>query len=822
MRPIDQLLRELTVEEKAALLEGFESWMTNAVPRLDIPAVYLTDGPVGVRKKADTTGTGSLGLGKSCPSTAFPTGVTIANGWSEENARRMGEAVGKECCAYDVQVLLGPAMNLKRDPRCGRNFEYYSEDPVLAGKLAAAFTRGVQSTGTAACPKHFALNNTEDYRYMGDSVVDERAARELYLKAFEICVRESDPKTMMCAYNKINGTHASENAWLMTDILRGEWGYKGLVMTDWGATHDRVAGVKAGVELDMPGGVWENRKAIIRAAKTGELTEEELNRAVARVLSLVESAAKQEKGGAKPEELFDSHLELATNLACDGAVLLKNEEKILPLNREDRVLVVGDLFTKMRYQGAGSSGLNPARLVTPKMAFDAAGVSYSYQRGYREIEDSVDVDLEIEALTAAKEADTVLFFGGLTDLFESEGYDRKDISLPENQISLIRKLCAVGTKVVVVLFGGSAVELPFEESAAAILHMFLPGEGGGEACRRVLFGEAEPGGRLSETWMRSCGDIPYGDRFGKAEIEQYRENIYVGYRYFDEAAEKIRYPFGYGLSYTEFAWRGGSVSLADGTITAYITVENTGSRTGSEVVQLYTGRNANTSVFKAQKELKAFRKITLAPGERREVVLEVAESELSYYNTVEKAWVLENGSYPVHLAASARDIRFTGTIEVTGQREAATPYSEEAVRSYADIALCAIPDSVFEETIGRPIPQEPDTLPFTVESPIRNYHHTPCGKFLRGCIVKGVSFTGRKIRKLPEGRERDELVKNQHFLLELIPQNCARSLVQSSGGMVQMKVARAVTAFANGHIFRALRELIKRDKPLPLPCKQKK
>ncbi len=822
MRAIEELLRELTVAEKAALLEGYESWMTNAVPRLDIPAVYLTDGPVGVRKKADTKGSGNLGLGKSCPSTAFPTGVTIANGWSEENARRMGEAVGKECRAYDVQVLLGPAINLKRDPRCGRNFEYYSEDPVLAGKLAAGFTTGVQSTGTAACPKHFALNNTEDYRYMGDSVADERAERELYLKAFEICVRESSPKTMMCAYNKINGTHASENAGIMTDILRGEWGYEGLVMTDWGATHDRVAGVKAGVELDMPGGIWENRKAIIQAAESGELTEEDLNRAVERVLKLVASFDGQKKCDEKPEKLFEEHLKLATELACEGAVLLKNEDNALPLQQEEHVLVVGDLFTKMRYQGAGSSGLNPAYLISPQMAFDASGVAYTYKRGYREIEHSVDVELEIDALAEAKNVDTVLFFGGLTDLFESEGYDRKDIALPENQLSLIRKLCAVGRKVVVVLFGGSTVELPFEESVSAILHMFLPGEGGGEACRRLLFGEAEPGGRLSETWMRTCADIPFGERFGKRQIEEYRENIFVGYRFFDEAAEKIRYPFGYGLSYTKFSWHSGSVMLENGRIIARITVENTGERTGSDVVQLYVGKNAGSAVFKAQKELKAFRKITLKPGESREVVLEIGQENLSYYNTRENRWVIENGKYPIYLAASARDIRYTGSIEVTGQREAAAPYSKETLDAYAAITQCDIPDSVFAETIGRPIPGEPKVIPFTIESPIRDYDRTPYGKFLRKCIVKGVAFTGRKIRKLPEGTERDELVKNQRFLLELIPMNCPRSLVQSSGGMVQMQVAHAVTAFANGHVFRAMRELVRRDKPLPLPCKQKK
>ena len=820
MRPINELLEQLTIPEKAALLEGVESWMTNAVPRLGIPAIYLTDGPLGLRKKADGKGEGSLGLGNSCPSTAFPASVNIANSWNRDNARRMGEAIGEECRAYDVQVLLGPALNLKRDPRCGRNFEYYSEDPLLSGAMAAAFTSGVQSTGTAACPKHFAVNNSENFRYMGDSVLDERAARELYLKSFEICVKESRPRTMMCSYNKVNGTHASENPWLLTDVLRGEWGYDGLVMSDWGAVRDRVAGVRAGLDLDMPGGVWENRRSIIQAAENGTLSREALDRAVTNVLNLVASFENLPPHRADLAKLLRDHLEMATEMACDSAVLLKNDG-VLPLRRDEKVLVVGDLFEKMRYQGAGSSALNPAHLITPAKAFAAAGHTYEFVRGYREKEDAVDVDLEIEALSAAKQADTVLFFGGLTELFESEGYDRRDISLPDNQLSLIRKLCAADKRVVVVLFGGGVVELPFEENVSAILNMFLPGEGGGEATRRVLYGEAEPGGRLSETWMKSCGDIPFGECYSMKQIEQYRENIYVGYRFFDEAPEKIRYPFGFGLSYTTFSYRDLKISHENGTICVAVTVENTGERAGSEVVQLYIGRNANSAVFKAQKELKAFEKVRLAPGESREVVFSIPETALAYYHTAQHAWIVENGEYPVFVAASTRDIKLSGSVTVSGQREVSAPYSDAVVKAYANIAACDISDAVFEETIGRPIPSEPPVRPFTIESPIMDYRESATGKFLLGCIVKGVAFTGRKIRKLPDGPERDEQIKSQRFLLELLPHNCPRSLIQSAGGMVQMNIAHAVTEFANGHILRAITVLLRRDKPLPLPCKEK-
>lgn len=820
MKPIEELLEQLTIPEKAALLEGFESWMTNAIPRLDIPAIYLTDGPLGLRKKADGKGEGSLGLGKSCPSTAFPAGVNIANSWNRENARCMGEAIGKECRAYDVQVLLGPALNLKRDPRCGRNFEYYSEDPLLSGAMATAFTDGVQSTGTAACPKHFAVNNSENFRYMGDSVLDERAARELYLKGFEICVRESRLRTMMCSYNKVNGTHASENQWILTDVLRGEWGYDGLVMSDWGATRDRVTGVKAGLDLDMPGGVWENRKSIIRAAENGTLSREKLDRAVSNVLKLVASFENLPPCKTNLPALLRDHLDMATEIACDSAVLFKNDG-VLPLRCDEKVLVVGDLFEKMRYQGAGSSALNPAHLITPAAAFAAAGTPYEFVRGYREAEYAVDVDLEIEALSAAKNMDTVLFFGGLTELFESEGYDRRDLSLPDNQLSLIRKLCAADKRVVVVLFGGSVVELPFAENASAILNMFLPGEGGGEATRRVLYGEAEPGGRLSETWMNSCADIPFGECYSRKQIEQYRENIYVGYRFFDEASEKIRYPFGFGLSYTTFSYRDLKISHENGLVNVAITVENIGERHGSEVVQLYVGRNGNSAVFKAQKELKAFEKIHLAPGESREVVFSLPESAIAYYNTACHAWVVENGEYPIFVAASARHTKLSGSVTISGQSEAPVPYSSAVVEAYANIAACDISDAVFEETIGRPIPPEPPVRPFTIESPIMDYRESAAGKFLLNCIVKGMAFMGRKIHKLRDSPERDELIKNQRFLFELLPHNCPRSLIQSGGGMVQMNVARAVTKFANGHILRAIAALLHRDKPLPLPCKKK-
>ena len=817
MDTVKELLASLTIEEKAALLEGYNSWMTNAVPRLGIPALHLTDGPVGVRKKSENVGEGVMGLGKSMPSTAFPTSVTIANGWNLDNAEKMGRAIGEECVRYDVQVLLGPALNLKRDPRCGRNFEYYSEDPLLSGKMAAAMVRGIQSTGTAACPKHFALNNCENHRYMSDSVLDERAARELYLKSFEICVKESHPRTMMCAYNKINGTHCSENKWLLTDILRQEWGFDGLVMTDWGATHDRLSGVLAGLDLDMPGGIWENRKSIIDAAKSGVLPMETLNRAVGNVLRLLAWSDSTPKKTSDMDALLKHHDALAADIATDCAVLLKNDGA-LPLHGTEKLLVVGDLFEKMRYQGAGSSGLNPAHLTSPKAAFDNAQVSYTFAQGYLEMEHDPNPALEAAVLDAANDADTILFFGGLTELFESEGFDRENLSIPQNQLSLLHKLSAAGKRVVVVLFGGSPMELPFADEVSAILHMALPGQSGGEACRRLLWGEATPNGRLSETWMKTCSDIPYGEQFSKGKIEQYRENIFVGYRYFDKAPEKVRYPFGYGLSYTTFAYSDLSIAHEDHTITATVAVQNTGDMPGAEVVQLYAGRNENTSVFKAQKELKAFQKVYLAPGEKQIITLTLAEDDLAYYNTKTHAWVVENGTYPIYVGASAQDIRLRGSVSVAGYDTAAAPYSEKAVSAYSEIAKCAIPDEVFSETIGHPVPAEPPIRPYTVESPISDYQNSFMGRILYNGFMKGVGGNQKKLDAMPEGTEKNEMIKNQQFVMNLIPRNCSRALIQSGGGRMQMNMARAIVEIANGHILRGIKEVIKKSTPLPLPC----
>lgn len=820
MNAIQALLAELTLEEKAALLEGFESWMTNSVPRLDIPPIYLTDGPVGVRKKMESASAGAIGLGTAFPATAFPTSVAIANSWDTENAEKMGRAIGEECVNYQVDVLLAPALNLKRDPRCGRNFEYYSEDPLLAGKMAAAFTRGVQSTGTAACPKHFALNNCENSRYMSDSVVDERAARELYLKAFEICVKESHPRTMMCAYNKVNGSQCSQNEWLVRDVLRGEWGFDGLMMTDWGATLDRVAGIRAGMDLDMPGNVWHNRRSIVDAVRSGSLSQDVLDKAVANVLRLVEDAQAQKVALPSQDELFAQNHRLAVDLAADSAVLLKNSGA-LPLAGNERVLVVGELFEKPRYQGAGSSGMNPTQLVSPKAAFDRAGISYTYLPGYHANSAQTDTNWADKAVSAAACADVILFFGGLTDEFESEGFDRKDLSIPTCQLQLIDRLAQCGKEVVAVLFGGSAFELPFDHQVNAILHMFLPGQGGGEACRRLLYGEVNPSGKLSETWMHSVEDIPFGDEFGKHKVIPYWENVFVGYRFFDLRPEKIRYPFGHGLSYTNFAYSDLTVSADGDEVIAELTVSNTGSRDGADVVQLYAGANHNSLVFKAEKSLLAFTKVRLAAGEEKRVRLSFPRSELSYYNTREHKWVLENGEYPILIGASSRDIRLQSSVTVADQPTVPGQYSDDVVGSYRNIGSGQITREVFEATIGRTIPTEPKVPPFTMETPISEYQATFPGRILFKTLMRIMDAPRKQIERLPDGPDKETRLRSHWFDMHFMPGCSSRSILQCGSGRIQMNVARALPLLAGGKLFAALGSLLKKEVEIPLPVKEK-
>lgn len=569
---IERLISCLTVEEKAALVSGTNFMYTNPIPRLGIPSLCMSDGPHGLRKQIRE---GDNGVSRSEPATAFPTAAATASSWNPDNTRRMGEAIAVECRYYGVHTLLGPGVNLKRNPLCGRNFEYFSEDPLLAGVMGAAEAEGVQSKGVGVSVKHFALNNSENYRFMGNSVAGENTIRRLYLKPFEYIVKHAHPAAVMCAYNQINGVFCSENKWLLTDILRGEWGFDGVVMTDWGAMHDRVASLKAGLDLEMPGDTAICRRWILDGITDGSLSMEDLDKACRNILKWVDRYAISAE---KTEPDWDAHHALAAEIAADCAVLMKNDG-VLPLTGEEKLHICGDLFEHMRYQGAGSSMIRPTMITTPKDALDEHGIRYNY---------------------SIEEADAILVFAGLTDEYESEGGDREHMRLPEDQLRLIEDMCRTGKKVIVVLFGGSPVELPFDGRVSAILNMYLPGQNGGKAVYELLFGVKNPSGKLAETWPLRYEDVPGHETFGKSVNEVYAEGTEIGYRYYQKHDIPVRYPFGHGLSYTTFAHSEWIKNGEDYTQT----IKNTGGRYGGEVAQLYVDG-----------ELRGFKKVYLEPGE---------------------------------------------------------------------------------------------------------------------------------------------------------------------------------------------------------------
>ena len=796
MNNIDKIIEKLTLKEKINLVTGYKSWKTFPIKRLNIPSIHLTDGPLGLRKQNNDKGS-VLGLGNSYPSTSFPAPVNIANSFNAINAYKMGKAIGEECEAYNVQVLLGPGLNIKRDPRCGRNFEYYSEDPLLSGTMAGNFISGVQSTNTAACMKHFAINNSENYRYMGTSEIDERAAHEIYYKSFEIANRIGKPKTIMCAYNKINGIHCSENYYLTNTLLRKKWKFNGLVMTDWGATKDRVVGIKSGIDLDMPGGCKYNKKQIKKAIKNHILTEKELDFAVKNVLNLVFSF-KENKIHSKEElnVLFKKHNKIALELAIDSAVLLKNENNILPLKKEEKVLIVGELFEKMRYQGAGSSNLNPAILTSPLKAFNDKNVNFDYLKGYLNNKDRIDKKLEQEVIEKAKEHKKILFFAGLTDRYESEGYDRKNLYLPKNQLSLLEKLSKTND-VIVILFGGSQFEIPFINNVKAILNMYLPGQAGGEALRKLVYGEANPSGKLSETWMKETKDIYFYQDFSSNEIERYKENIFVGYRYYDHFKEKVLFPFGYGLSYSKFNHSFSSMKLEDGILNVIINIENISNVDGYETIQLYVGKNKESKVFKAIKELKDYKKVFIKAHEEKQVTLSFKVKDLSYYNNKLNKFIVENGTYPIYIATDSANIKFEKEFVVMNQNDLDCPYDNNVLFYYNDLNnLQNIPLEIFNKTLRKPTVITKD-YKFTLETPLRYFSKTKSGLFVYNLIIKVSSTNNKKINKIKDEQLKEEYIKNNEFLVKMIPSNSLRSIAQSSGGLLSMNLAKLLLKIAN-------------------------
>jgi len=699
---LEQILSTLTLEEKASLCSGLNSWETKPITAKGVPSVFMADGPTGLRKE-DLAHTQQNG-GPSVRATCFPTEATIACAWDEQLTMQVGRAIGAECRANGVTTLLAPGVNMKRSPLCGRNFEYYAEDPLLAGKLAVGFIKGLQQQGVGCSLKHFAANSQETLRMSVSSEIDERALHEIYLRAFEIAVKQAAPSTLMCSYNKINGCYSADNHELLTSILRDKWGFDGLVMSDWGAVHDRVAGVRAGLDLEMPSSYGVTDRLIVQAVQSGELAMQELDAVVRRVLRFVFDCA--ENSAIEPCDLQANH-QLAVTAAAQSAVLLKNNG-LLPLDARQKVLFVGEMAQAPRYQGGGSSIVNANAPVSPLAAAKAQGYAVAFAQGWRSEDKAPNEELTIQALQAAQQADTVVLFLGLTEIDETEGRDRRHLSLPQPQLALAKALCAAGKPVAVVLICGSPVELPWLGQVDALLNLYLAGEGVGEAACDLLWGKQTPCGKLAETWPLALAQTPAYLHYPMGpKYVSYNESIFIGYRYYDTAGKEVLFPFGYGLSYTSFQYSDLQVeSSGTGSVTIRFTVANTGSVAGAEVCQCYVHPKAPVA-FMAKQTLAAFQKVMLQAGQSTQVELVLAEDAFAFYSVAEHKFVVSAGEYEICVGTSSRTLPLCATVTWQGTMQSPLPQSQLAGGYYGSISGNAFPDDEFAKL--HPLPNENNT-----------------------------------------------------------------------------------------------------------------
>ena len=693
-----EIIAKLNLEQKCALLSGAGTFTTRGCPKAGIPSITLSDGPNGVRKQAGAAD--HLGLNPSVPATCFPTAATVACSWDPALGEQLGRAMGEEAAAQEVSVLLGPGLNTKRSPLCGRNCEYFSEDPYLSGKLAAAYVRGIQSNGIAACPKHFAVNSQELRRMASDSVVDERTLRELYLTGFEIVVKEAHPKTIMSSYNLVNGTYANENAHLLQDILRRDWGFDGAVVTDWGGSNDHALGVKNGSTLEMPAPGGDAVRELLKAVETGKISESDVDARLDELLTLVlDTSAAVEKHSRSFDA--DAHHALARRAAAESAVLLKNDGGILPLAAGASVAVIGDFAETPRYQGAGSSAVNSIKVDTFLDCLKDSGLhSVGFAAGF-DRQGKPDDTKKAEAVALAKKADTVLLCLGLDEIKESEGLDRADMKLADNQIELLQAVQQANPNTVVIVSAGASLETPWLAHCRALVYGALGGQAGAGAMVDVLTGKINPSGKLAETWANAHADTPAKDNFaGAGRTVQYREGLYVGYRYYQTAGVPVAFPFGYGLSYTSFAYS----ELKADAHSVTLTVTNTGSRAGAEIVQVYAAK-PDAQIFRPAQELKAFTKVWLEAGESKTVTLPLDDKAFRYWNTKTDSWEVEGGTYELRVGASSADIRLTAAVEVNGT-SAPNPYAGKALPHYTSGKVQRVPDAEWETLLGRPIPAD--------------------------------------------------------------------------------------------------------------------
>ena len=778
---IQQIISTMTLEDKISLCTGGDFWHTKAMPQYGIPAIMMSDGPHGLRCQAAEAD--MIGINESLPATCFPTAVTAGATWNRKLYAAEGEAIGREGAAAGVSVVLGPGCNIKRNPLGGRNFEYISEDPYFAGKMAAAFIRGQQSAGVASSVKHFAVNSQEYKRQNGDSQLDERTFREIYLTPFEIAVKEGNPGTVMCSYNKINGIHASDSKALLTDILRNEWGFDGLVVTDWGALNDRIEGYKAGCDLNMPGGSKFMEKAALDAVHSGELDEAYIDATVERILRLVEKS----QGIPAPQIDWDTHHALALKVAEQGAVLLKNEDNILPLAESDMALI-GYMAANLRYQGSGSSHINPTKLINISDALPCVPCCACGDK----LGNVTEQELR-DAVEAAKKQKIAVVVVGLPDSYESEAFDRDHMRLPEGHNKLVEAVAKANPNTVVVLLGGSAMELPWADQVKAILYMGLPGQAGGEAAANLLTGKANPCGKLTETWPLFYEDVISKDTFGKKNTE-YREGIYVGYRYYDKAKKSVRYPFGHGLSYTTFAYS--DLIVRDRKVS--VQVKNTGAVSGAEVVQLYIAAPKG-GFFRPVRELKGFERVELEPGESKTVEFTLDDRSFAIWS---EGWKIPGGTYTVQIGSSSRDIRLEQSIEIVGE-EISLPVWQAG--SWYETLSGHPSREQWEKLMGHPVPviSEPKKGQFTMDSTCMEMKEHSFVMKIQYMVTENIIAKGF-------GGKKDMSDPSYKMMITCATDCPMRSVVISSGGMMNDSLAQGMLHMANGHYIKGLAAMLKK------------
>ena len=791
MSDVKTVIQQLTLEQKCALLSGAATFKSRAMPQYGIPEIWLSDGPHGLRKQAGPAD--HLGQNPSEPATCFPTASAVASSWDPALGEEIGRALGAEAAAQDVAVVLGPGLNTKRSPLCGRNFEYFSEDPYLSGKMAAAYVRGIQENGVSACPKHFAANNQELRRMATDSVVDERTLRELYLTNFEIAVTEGHPKTIMTSYNLVNGTYANENAHLLKDILRDTWGFDGAVVTDWGGSNDHALGVKNGSTLEMPAPGLDSVRELVKAVKDGKISEVDVNARLEEFLDLVYSTTAALEKAPKTID-WDAHHALARKAAAESIVLLKNRGGLLPLDPKANIAVIGDFAEKPRYQGAGSSLVNAPRVDSFRQVFEASGLKNAgFAKGF-ERGGKANPELKAEAVELAKKADLVLLFLGLDEVKESEGLDRSDMKLAKNQIDLLLAIHRVNPRLVVVLSCGSAVETGWASHCQGLVWAGLGGQAGAGAVLDVLTGKVNPAGRLAETWPMHCEDNPSYNNFAKdGRTVEYREGLYVGYRYYQTAGVPVAYPFGYGLSYTSFEY-----SDLHATPTGVsLTVKNTGAMAGDEVVQVYISK-PDARIFRPMQELKGFARVHLEAGESKLVSIPLDDKAFRYWNDPAGHWAVEGGSYTVRVGACSEDIRLEATVTVEPSGDA-NPYDGMAMSHYLSGQVQDVPDDEFAALLGHPIPREKISIDRNMTLGEIGHGRSPLGWLIH------VIHKHLLVKSLKAGTPDLNLLFNYNMPL--------RAIAKMTGGMVSMGMVDGLVMELKGFwiigILRVLFEMVR-------------